>query len=316
MEPIYFFCEPAIIRVPLFSYDRRLFGLLAASGDGIWDNTRQEFVFKLNESAAVLGCGLSGIICVIVDESSPVPVRVCGFWERLWEEDCPMENPAANKVINKPEQTATFAFTAPSFMCDKLNEVWQLKLETELRSRKYSPHTLDAYIHFNRMLCRIVQKAPEEISLGDVTRFLSIMEKDGYSASAMNLALSAVKFFYKNVLKNDSIREQRRPRQDRTLPSVLSKNEIKKIINMEKNQKHRLLLMLIYSSGLRVSEAVILKREHIDFSRKVVYIKTGKGRKDRPVHHRILQLLRHTNMAFPRTAGKPSSLNPFRPAHL
>jgi site-specific recombinase XerD len=82
-------------------------------------------------------------------------------------------------------------------------------------------------------------------------------------------------------LNNDSIREQRRPRQDKMLPSVLSKGEIKKILDMESNPKHRLLLMLVYSSGLRVSEVVVLKREHIDLSRKVIYIKAGKGRKDR-----------------------------------
>jgi site-specific recombinase XerD len=107
------------------------------------------------------------------------------------------------------------------------------------------------------------------------------MEKDGYSAAAMNLAISAVKFFFRNVLDNNSVREQRRPRQDKKLPTVFSKEEIKKILDMENNHKHRLLLMLVYSSGLRVSEAVILKREDIDFSRKVVYIKAGKGRKDR-----------------------------------
>jgi site-specific recombinase XerD len=82
-------------------------------------------------------------------------------------------------------------------------------------------------------------------------------------------------------LNNDSIREQRRPRQDLKLPTVFSKDEIKKMLDLEKNVKHRLLLMLAYSSGLRVSEVVNLKREHIDFSRKAVYIKSGKGRKDR-----------------------------------
>ena len=57
--------------------------------------------------------------------------------------------------------------------------------------------------------------------------------------------------------------------------------EIIKILNKEKNPKHRLLLMLTYSSGLRVSEVVSLKKEHIDLSRQVIFIKQGKGRKDR-----------------------------------
>jgi site-specific recombinase XerD len=107
------------------------------------------------------------------------------------------------------------------------------------------------------------------------------MEKKGYSASAMNLAISSIKFFFRNVLKDNGVTEQRRPRQDKTLPPVLSKGEVKRILGTERNPKHRLLLTLVYSSGLRVSEAVALKREHIDISRKTVYIKAGKGRKDR-----------------------------------
>ena len=62
---------------------------------------------------------------------------------------------------------------------------------------------------------------------------------------------------------------------------ILSKAEINKILSMEKNPKHRLLLMLVYSSGLRVSEVVSLKKEHIDLSRKVIYVLCAKGRKDR-----------------------------------
>jgi site-specific recombinase XerD len=123
---------------------------------------------------------------------------------------------------------------------------------------------------------------PEDISPEDLTQFLAAMEKNGeYSVSAMNLAISAIKFLFRNVLKDDKINERHRPRQDERLPIVLSTDEIKRILSMEKNPKHRLLLMLAYSSGLRVSEVVALKKEHIDFSRKVIYIRQGKGRKDR-----------------------------------
>jgi site-specific recombinase XerD len=97
----------------------------------------------------------------------------------------------------------------------------------------------------------------------------------------MNLVLSALKFFYKNIMKNFNINEQKRPIKDKILPIILSKEEITKMVDMEKNPKHKLLLMLCYSSGLRVSEVVALKKEHIDLSRKVVIIKLGKGRKDR-----------------------------------
>jgi site-specific recombinase XerD len=97
----------------------------------------------------------------------------------------------------------------------------------------------------------------------------------------MNLAISAIKFFFREIMGNKDITGRHRPRQDKRLPMVLSKDEINKILAMENNPKHLLLLMLVYSSGLRVSEVVSLKMENFDISRKVIYVKQGKGRKDR-----------------------------------
>jgi integrase len=92
----------------------------------------------------------------------------------------------------------------------------------------------------------------------------------------MNLALSSFKFFYNKVLKHDVVRAQRRPRQDKRLPVVLSKSEIKAVFDAEKNLKHRILLMMAYSSGFRVSEVVSLKRVDIDPARKTLLVNSGK----------------------------------------
>ena len=97
----------------------------------------------------------------------------------------------------------------------------------------------------------------------------------------MNSALSAFKFFYRQILNRDTAREQKRPRQDKRLPVVFSKAEIKKIFDSVLNPKHRLLLMTGFASGLRVSELVNLRRQNVDFSRKVIRVVAGKGRKDR-----------------------------------
>jgi hypothetical protein len=249
MELVYFFVEPAVMRVPFFGYDRRLFGLLAAAGGGVWDNLRQEFVFKSNESTDVFDCSFFGIPCVKVDETTPVPVSVSGFLERPWEGGCPEAGPAgipdvSQVVNNHGRKPLSPAFSAP----ERLSEYWRVKLETELRARKFSTQTRKSYIYYAQTLCRELKKTPEEILPGDVKQFLAIMEKAGYSAAAMNLALSSAKFFFSNVLNNDGVREQRRPRQDKKLPIVFSKDEIKKIIAMERNPKHRLLMMLVYSS--------------------------------------------------------------------
>jgi site-specific recombinase XerD len=97
----------------------------------------------------------------------------------------------------------------------------------------------------------------------------------------MNLALSAIRFFFNNVMKKSLSQDTCRPRQDKRLPGVLSKEEVLRLLDKEQNPKHRLLLMLTYSSGLRVSEVVALKKEHIDFGRKTLIVNGAKGRKDR-----------------------------------
>jgi site-specific recombinase XerD len=278
MDVVYLFYESGVTRIPFFGRNKKLFDLFAVSGGGQWNHVRNEFIFNRRINIEKLSAFSRGIPCVWIEENSPVPPQISGFRERPWEEDCPAPVPAITGTINKPgKRPISPAFSAP----EKLSEYWRLKLETELRSRKYSRQTRGAYIYFIQALCRALQKTPDEIRPGDVKQFLAIMEESGYSAAAINLAISATKFFFRNILNDNSIKEQRRPRQDKKLPTVFSKDEIKRMFDREENFKHRLLLMLVYSSGLRVSEAVILKKEHIDLSRKMVYIKSGKGRKDR-----------------------------------
>jgi site-specific recombinase XerD len=259
-------------RIPFFDYDQRLFRLLAAQGGGRWDNSRQEFIFRGNINAELAAQMLPGVPFVQVEEQSPVPPRVFGFFE-------------ASRIFNakSPSQSdSNFLTGGPLALPDKFSEHWRIKLEETLRSRKYSPRTLRSYIYYNRLLCQTLQKPPEEIQSEDITRFLAAIEKNKEcSASSMNLAISAIKFFYKHVVKNDISKDQYRPRQDKRLPVVLSKADILNIFALEKNLKHRLLLMIVYASGLRVSEAVCLKRQDIDINRKSIAIFSGKGRKDR-----------------------------------
>jgi site-specific recombinase XerD len=178
---------------------------------------------------------------------------------------------------------------------------WTQKLETALRAQKYSPKTISAYIRHNRSLCAIAGKTPDQMQSGDVKHYMAHVEKQlQYSASSMNLALSAFKFFYRNVACRDIVDEQKRPRQDKRLPVVLSRSEVKTLLAVPQNLKHRLLLMMVYASGLRVSEAVSLKRENIDIARKTLIIRSGKGRKDRYtiLSEQVIGILRDYYSAF------------------
>jgi len=280
LEVVYFFRESSEIRIPFFFYDEPLFHLFIKQG-GMWDKKGNQFIFQRGFDVKQFARNFPGII-VWVEENAATPIRVSGFRERPWEQrvdTCPV-NQGSKMNIAVPDIAA--ALSKPCYLPEKFPEHWQVKLEEVLRSRKYSPQTRRSYQYYNRLLCNTLQKSPNEICQEDITCFLALVEKDKeYSASSINLAISAIKFFFREVMKDNSIYEQYRPRHDGRLPKVLSQDEIGKILAMENNPKHRLLLMLAYSSGLRVSEVVALKREDIDLSRKVIYVRLGKGRKDR-----------------------------------
>jgi site-specific recombinase XerD len=272
MKVIYLFYEPNSVRVPFFWFDHCLFSRLIAQG-GVWEKNQRQFVFKHDISPEWFCRLFLGIPCVWVEDNASNPMRIFGLKDYPWEDSLKEEHNPSN---------ARFTLLDSPPLPDNFPEYWRIKLEDELRSRKYSPRTRNIYIYFNRLLCRTLQKTPEEIHPEDITRFLATIEKNKeYSASSMNLAISSIKFFYHDVMKKKIIDEQHRPYHDGDIPQVLSKEEIKKLLTLENNPKHRLLLMLAYSSGLRVSELVALKKEHIDSDRKVVYIRFGKGRKDR-----------------------------------
>jgi len=285
MNVVYFFREKDSVRIPLFAYDYRLFCLLVSMNGGRWDKGRHEFIFGRGLNADNFRQIASYIPYVWVDnDSSAEPVYF--FGGHKIPDDFTVNDDSVNdaSVNNTPVCLPQNIFSMSGHFHDPkiFPDHWQNKLEAELRARKYSSQTRRSYIYYNSLICQTLQKLPEEINSYDVTQFLAIVERDReYSASSINLAISAINFFYREVFKTSSISERHRPRNDGRLPQILSQAEICKILGMEKNPKHRLLLTLAYSSGLRVSEVVKLKKEHIDFSCKIIYVKQGKGRKDR-----------------------------------
>jgi site-specific recombinase XerD len=119
-------------------------------------------------------------------------------------------------------------------------------------------------------ICRWLQKPPEDVTSDDIKRYLAFLEEVKQHATAtLNFNLSAFKFFYRHIMKKDIVREQKRPRQDKRLPVVFSKNEVKRMFKSVSNAKHRILLMMVYASGLRVGEVVKLGKKDVDFDRKV-----------------------------------------------
>ncbi|MCK5211718.1 tyrosine-type recombinase/integrase [Candidatus Parcubacteria bacterium] len=158
------------------------------------------------------------------------------------------------------------------------------KLEQEMRLRNFSPKTIKSYLYYNKELLRFAShKSPIKIIRQDIKDYLDFLISNSKSRSTIDLAINALKFYYSTILErkffvNNKIK---RPKKDKTLPIVLSKEEIKRMIDNIDNLKHRLMAVLLYSSGLRVSELVGLRMNNIDTQRKTIHIRAGKGRKDR-----------------------------------
>ncbi len=123
------------------------------------------------------------------------------------------------------------------------------------------------------------KKKPSEVSNADIKDYLYQLVNDkGVSTSTLNTAINALKFYYGEVLKRRFVYEIKRPKKDKKLPVVLSQEEVFQILSSVNNRKHKAILMLIYSAGLRVSEVVKLRPDDIDTQRKLIHIRSAKGK--------------------------------------
>ena len=154
------------------------------------------------------------------------------------------------------------------------------KLETELQLRAFSPQTVKAYLYWNRDFLKNVNKTPEEMTEDDVKAYVAGKLSSGVEARSVVLIRAALKFFYDEVL-GKKIVNLKTPKIAKKLPVVLTKEEISQLINSIKNEKHRLIVMLMYSSGLRLSELLNLKVGDLEVEEKIGWVRKGKGAKDR-----------------------------------
>jgi len=130
---------------------------------------------------------------------------------------------------------------------------------------------------------RYFNRSPYHLGKREIKEYLLyLLREKKASASTVNLCYSALKFLYARTLKRDEIMEKiPRLRSTKKLPVILERQEVESLFSVMKNLKHRAILMLIYSSGLRLREASHLKVSDIDSKRMVLRIRQGKGRKDR-----------------------------------
>ncbi len=153
--------------------------------------------------------------------------------------------------------------------------------KNELRVRNYSPKTIKAYIGCLKDFFKFKKEDLNKINEENIKLFLLAKQDKGYAAQTINLYLNAIKFFYREVLKINYRIDIKFAKRSKKLPIVLSRAEIDKIIEVTTNLKHKLLLALSYSSGLRVSEVISLKIGDLNLDELTIHIKEAKGKKDR-----------------------------------
>jgi site-specific recombinase XerD len=171
------------------------------------------------------------------------------------------------------------------------------KMVRAMELRDFSPRTRDSYLSAVQGIAEFYNRPPDQLKQEEIEDYLLYLNKErGLTSSTINVKTSGLKFFYNETIEDDSVflrLPKRRGR--RILPEVLSTGETEKIINAPENLMHRLILMTTYSAGLRLSEVVSLKPDHIDSQRMLIRVEGGKGKKDRNtiLSERLLMNLRN-----------------------
>jgi integrase/recombinase XerD len=223
-------------------------------------------VFLLAEQLRLSGEGASSISQEPVASFPRPRQRASGVTVRRWE------------MLSAEEQ----AFIAPVI--------------EEMKLRRFSRQTRKAYRNHLLRFHHFLQAPPHQVEEAEIRQYLlHLIDEKNISLAYQNQTISALKFYYQQVLRKDTVIEALpRPRPEKKLPVVLSRPEVLSLFEALDNQKHKTLLMLAYSSGLRVSEVVRLQIQDIDSQRDLIHIHQAKGRKDRyvPLSAVALEMLR------------------------
>ena len=187
------------------------------------------------------------------------------------------------------------------------------RMVQEIKIRRYSKKTAKSYLHYNQKFLLFCKKNVEEVTTQDIRNYLESLANKDSSAATMRLAHNGLKFFYKIVLKTNLMDNIKIPKNDYKVIVGLTKEEVNRLIEVIKNPKHKLLLELIYCSGLRAKEAVNVKVKDVLVKEKVVIVRAGKGRKSRKsilsekfIHH-FKEFQENDNYLFPGRKGRLST---------
>ncbi len=166
----------------------------------------------------------------------------------------------------------------------------------DLTIRNYSPRTIEVYLERVAKFAQFFGRSPDKLGPAQIREFqLFLVQTKKCSWTQLNQTVCALRFFYRTCLGQTKIIEHiPYPKQPKKLPVVLSRDEMASVFDAITNLKHRTIVMTLYATGTRISEALSLQVRDIDSRRMVIHIREGKGGKDRyvPLSEMLLERLR------------------------
>ena len=154
-------------------------------------------------------------------------------------------------------------------------------LETELKLRGFSKQTVKTYVYQNKLFLRFINKEANDISEIDIKSYLAyLLSEKQVTNSTAALAKAALKFYYDGILKKNIV-TLKTPKIARKLPEILTQEEVKQLIAATTHTKSRIIIKLLYSSGIRLSECLNLQVNNLELGNRIGWVRAGKGAKDR-----------------------------------
>jgi integrase/recombinase XerD len=154
-------------------------------------------------------------------------------------------------------------------------------MKREMLRRKFSKRTIKTYSYFITKFLKRVNKEPRKISKKDVQEYLGGLAEEDKSGSTLNLNLCAIKFLLEEVIRKNIHLNMKYSRRPKSIPTFLTKDETRELFNVIDNDKHKLMIELMYSAGMRVSEMLNLRVKDFEIAMDYGWIRKGKGNKDR-----------------------------------
>lgn len=154
-------------------------------------------------------------------------------------------------------------------------------LHQHMQLKNFSLRTIQSYSHYIQDCLKYANISANLVNEEHIRDYLLFLQQKNSSASTLNTAYSALKLYFEKILRRKFFVHIPRSKREKKLPSVLSKDEVKKLIQVTTNIKHKTMIQLLYGAGLRVGELVRIKMYQLDFERMRIHVVQAKGNKDR-----------------------------------